>query len=111
MLARPAVSAAGDWPHLRGPHYDAVSDETGIAADWPDGGPPVLWARDLGQGFSGFVVAGGRAFTQFQSVSAGQCVVCLDAATGSTLWQQHVDAPWQARGVTILFLAVVFGYY
>jgi outer membrane protein assembly factor BamB len=98
LLARPAVSAAGDWPHLRGPRYDAVSDETGLAAAWPDGGPPVLWARDLGQGFSGFVVAGGRAFTQCQSVSAGQCVVCLDAATGSTLWRQHVDAPWQAAG-------------
>lgn len=95
-LASPAV--AGDWPHLRGPRYDAVSDETGLADSWPARGPPVLWAHDPGQGFSGFVVAGGRAFTQFQSMTDGHCVVCLDAETGATLWQQHVDAPWQPGG-------------
>jgi outer membrane protein assembly factor BamB len=93
-----STATAGDWPHLRGPRYDAVSDETGLAAEWPEGGPPLIWARDLGQGFSGFVVADGRAFTQFQSVSAGQCVVCLDVETGSTLWQRHVDAPWSSVG-------------
>jgi outer membrane protein assembly factor BamB len=98
VLARPCTAAAGDWPHLRGPRYDAVSDETGLADSWPERGPPVLWERELGQGFSSFVAVGGRAFTQFQSVTTGQCVVCLDAETGSTLWQQHVDAPWQSAG-------------
>jgi outer membrane protein assembly factor BamB len=97
-LAHPPPGVAGDWPHLRGPRYDAVSDEKGLADSWPEAGPPVLWSRDLGEGFSGFVIVGGRAFTQFQSVTAGQCVVCLDAETGATLWQQHVDAPWQSGG-------------
>jgi outer membrane protein assembly factor BamB len=98
LLGHPAGSVAGDWPHIRGPRYDAVSGETGLAATWPEDGPPMLWARDLGQGFSGFVVVGERAFTQFQSVTDGQCVICLDVETGSTLWQQHIDAPWQSAG-------------
>src|SRR5947209_5797221 len=76
--------AATDWPHLRGPNYDAVSAETGLADAWPPDGPPVLWSRDLGQGYSGFVVVGRRAFTQAQTL-AGQVVLCLDRDTGQTL--------------------------
>jgi outer membrane protein assembly factor BamB len=98
LLACPVPSAAGDWPHLRGPRYDGVSDETGLADSWPDRGPPALWSRELGQGFSGLVVVGGRVFTQLQSLTAGQCVVCLDAETGATVWQRRVDAPWQPAG-------------
>jgi outer membrane protein assembly factor BamB len=97
-FAWPDSATAGDWPHLRGPRYDAVSDEIGLASSWPDVGPPILWSRDLGQGFSGFVVAENRAFTQFQSVTTGQCVICLDAQAGTTIWQRRIDAPWQSGG-------------
>jgi outer membrane protein assembly factor BamB len=89
--------SAADWPHLRGPHYDAVSKETGLVEWWPERGPPILWTRELGQGYSGFVAVGGRVFTQFQSRS-GQSVICLDADTGAEIWSQRVDWPWQAAG-------------
>jgi hypothetical protein len=59
--------SVADWPHVRGPAYDGRSAETGFADQWPAEGPPVLWARDLGPGYSGFVVAAGRAFTLFQT--------------------------------------------
>jgi len=39
---------AADWPHLRGPNYDAISQQTGLAGAWPEGGPPVVWTRELG---------------------------------------------------------------
>lgn len=86
------------WPHLRGPAFDAISKETGLADQWPETGPPILWARELGQGYSGFVVMGNRAWTQVQS-RTGQYVVCLDAATGADLWQHRYDWPWQATGL------------
>ena len=38
-----------DWPHLRGPLYDGVSTETGLADAWPAEGPPRLWSRELGR--------------------------------------------------------------
>src|SRR5262245_22381693 len=90
-------SKATDWPHLRGPSYDAVSLEVGLLERWPDAGPPVLWSRELGQGYSGFVAAGGRVFTQFQS-RGSQYVICLDAETGDEIWRRSVDLQWQAVG-------------
>lgn len=86
-----------DWPHLRGPNYDGVSKETGLVELWPTGGPPMLWTRELGQGYSGFVAVNGRVYTQCQTRST-QIVVCIDADTGAELWSQRVDWPWQAAG-------------
>src|SRR5687767_8940715 len=80
-LATPAVA---DWPHLRGPRYDGTSSETGLAESWPAEGPPRLWSRDLGQGYSGFVVADGKVFTQRQTLGA-QYLVCLDPDNGRTV--------------------------
>src|SRR4051812_13844989 len=40
------------WPHLRGPNYDARSAETELADAWPQTGPPVLWTKQIGAGYS-----------------------------------------------------------
>ena len=88
-------ASAADWPHVRGPAYNAVSTETGLAESWPEGGPPELWRVRLGQGYSGLVVVGERVYTQMQS-AAGQFVVCLDAATGRRLWRHRYGFAWQA---------------
>lgn len=86
-----------DWPHLRGPNLDGIATETGLADAWPADGPPQLWSRELGQGYSGFVVAEGKLFTQRQTL-AGQYLLCLDPATGNTLWETRYDWPWQPNG-------------
>src|SRR5262245_42157816 len=64
-----SASLAADWPHVRGPAYDAHSRETGLVDDWPSAGPPVLWTRELGPGYSSLVVADGRAFTLYQTTA------------------------------------------
>ena len=92
------ISAARpDWPHLRGPNYDGVSAETGLADAWPAQGPPQLWTRELGQGHAGFIVAQGRVYTQRQTLG-GQTVLCLDLDTGSTIWETRYDWAWQPGG-------------
>jgi hypothetical protein len=58
----------------------------------------VLWVRELGQGYSGFVGVGDRVWTQTQTL-AGQFVVCLEASTGKTLWEHKYDWPFEAAGV------------
>ena len=89
---------AEDWPQHRGPRYDGVShDPTPLAEEWPAAGPPLVWRRSLGQGFSGLIVVDGVVYTQFQDRVA-QYVVALNAATGDELWRQQVDWPWQAVG-------------
>jgi outer membrane protein assembly factor BamB len=93
--ARPADG--GDWPHLRGPSYNAVSAETGLAEAWPEGGPPVVWRTELGQGYSSLVAVGDRLYTQYQTLS-GQYVACLSADTGRRLWRRRTGYPWEPEG-------------
>lgn len=97
-LVTTLTCCADDWPGIRGIHYDGHSAETGLANSWPAEGPPVLWSRELGQGYSAFVAAGGRVFTQAQSM-AGQFVYCLDARSGRTIWRHRYDWPYESAGV------------
>ena len=83
---------------LRGNEFDGHFAETGIIESWPDEGPPVLWTRKLGQGYSGFTGTANRVFTQYQSLT-GQYVVCLDADTGETVWQFRTGWPHQPAGL------------
>jgi outer membrane protein assembly factor BamB len=92
-----AVGQPADWPHVRGSGYDGVIPNARLADRWPDAGPPLLWNREIGQGYSGFVAAGGRVFTQVQ-FRTGQFVIALDADTGSEIWRRWVDWPWQSGG-------------
>lgn len=86
------------WPHIRGSHYDGLSAETNLADAWPAAGPPVLWTKELGQGYSSIVVYDERAYTQYQSL-AGQYVICMDASSGKTIWQYRYDWPFEATGL------------
>ena len=93
----PELTDAG-WPNICGPHLDGTSDEINLASHWPPGGPPVLWVKELGQGYSSFVAQGDRVYTQYQSLS-GQYVVCLDADSGETIWTYRYDWPFEATGL------------
>ena len=94
----PTGIADRGWPFVRGPAFDGHSAETHLANDWPKAGPPVLWTRELGQGYSAIVAVGRRCFTQTQTI-AGQFVVCLDADTGETIWEHRYDLPYELVGV------------
>ncbi len=95
--AEPAISGPG-WPQLRGPGYDARSGETELADSWPTEGPPVLWTRKIGAGYSGLIVKGGCAYTQTQALTE-QKVLALDADTGQTIWQHRYALPYEAGGM------------
>jgi outer membrane protein assembly factor BamB len=93
----PRVDDTG-WPQHRGPQGTAIADETDLADSWPSEGPPVLWTRDLGQGYSAFIGVGGRVYTQTQDLSA-QSVVCLEADTGRLVWEYRYGWPYEAAGM------------
>jgi outer membrane protein assembly factor BamB len=97
--AQPQQKTTGPgWPHLRGPAYDGSSAEKNLADSWTKQGPPVLWMRELGSGYSGFTAIGDRIYTQVQSLYA-QSVLCLEADTGRTIWEQNYDWPYDAAGM------------
>ncbi len=95
----PGLLAEGfDWPHHRGPHYNSVSDETGLADSWPPSGPPLLWRTKIGRGYSGMIAVGDRVYTQTQTLS-GQSVVCMEADTGRPIWEHQYGWPYEAAGM------------
>ena len=87
-----------DWPGIRGTEWNGISQESGIMETWPEQGPPVLWTRQLGQGYSAFIAWDDRLATQYQSLS-GQYVICMDANTGQTLWEHHYEWAYDPAGV------------
>jgi hypothetical protein len=67
LLAGALGASAADWPQWRGPNRDGISAETGLLAEWPSGGPPVVWkTQGLGEGYSSLAIAGGKIYTQGQ---------------------------------------------
>src|SRR5262249_46534384 len=78
-----------DWPQFLGPQRNGVSTETGLLQTWDTKGPPVLWQKDVGEGFSAPVIAGDRLIL-FHRVGDEEVVECLDAATGERKWK-HTD--------------------
>ncbi len=77
---------ADDWPQIFGPHRNGSSAEKGLVQSWPKNGPPLLWQRTVGEGYSGPVVAGERVIL-FHRVGDEELVECLRADTGKTLWK------------------------
>ena len=87
-----------DWPQWRGPLHNGISNETGIADRWPAEGPPVLWVREIGQGYSGFIAVGDKVYTQTQTLYE-QAVICLEANTGRTIWSYLYGWPYDGGGL------------
>ncbi|MCB9730437.1 MAG: PQQ-like beta-propeller repeat protein [Deltaproteobacteria bacterium] len=80
---------AADWPQWLGPERNGVSTETGLRRGFPTEGPPRLWKRPLGAGFSGIAVVGSRLFTMTADADH-ELVVAMDAETGRELWRSPV---------------------
>ncbi len=77
----------GDWPQILGPNRNgiAAADET-LLSKWEQGGPKLLWEKEVGSGYAGIAVAGDRAIL-FHRVRNEEVVEALDVKTGETLWK------------------------
>lgn len=80
-----------DWPNWRGPELDGVSREKGLVDRWNPHGLNVIWKRnDLG-GRSSPICFRGKLYTITRanpdSDIEGEKVVCLNATTGETIWE------------------------
>lgn len=80
------------WPQFGGPTRDFKCDVTGLATEWPEGGPKQLWTRELGDGYACIVADGGKLYTMVRR-DENEVVVALDASNGETLWEHTYPAP------------------
>lgn len=82
----PAAAGESDWPQFLGPQRNGVYGGPAIPGSWPASGPPILWRKPVGEGFSGAVVQAGR-LVLFHRLQSRERVECLQARTGRPLWQ------------------------
>jgi len=87
----PTASPVGvaDMPRFLGVKGDGVLKEPNWQTNWKTHAPREVWRIEVGDGWSGFAVAGHRAITQEQR-GEEECVTCYDIATGKLLWS-HAD--------------------
>jgi outer membrane protein assembly factor BamB len=87
--------APSGWTLWAGPNRNFLSPSTGLAPAWPAAGPPVLWKRDLGEGYSAIAADGDTLYTMYHRSQPywlifseqQEVVVALDARTGETRWE------------------------
>lgn len=103
-------AAAEDWPQFRGPTGQGASSATNLPLQW---GPQrnVVWkAAIAGKGWSSPVVSGDRIYLSTAVPVGGEDVpaadrslraLCLDAATGKTIWDREVFAQQGAESPRI----------
>ncbi|MCB1129095.1 MAG: PQQ-binding-like beta-propeller repeat protein, partial [Verrucomicrobiae bacterium] len=88
-LAALLAGRAGDWPRFLGPTGDGTSSERGLLASFPSEGPPRLWARAIGAGYSAPSVRGDLLVLHHREGDE-EIVEAMDAGTGTTRWR-HAD--------------------
>src|SRR5688572_5560910 len=75
-----------EWPGFLGPHRNGKSDERGLPASWPAGGPPIVWQKPIGTGYSAPAIARGRLY-HFARFGDADRLICFEAQSGAELWQ------------------------
>ncbi len=87
MTGSLVMAADGDgWPQFRGAQRDGTSAESGLARNWPESGPPVVWKKSIGDGFSEVLVADDRVFVLLAD-DESELAAALDAASGDEKWR------------------------
>ncbi|HEX4954753.1 MAG TPA: PQQ-binding-like beta-propeller repeat protein [Thermoanaerobaculia bacterium] len=81
-----AREASEGWLQWGGPTHDFHAPGSGLAADWGGEGPPVLWSRELGEGYSSVLFEDGRLYTLYRAAER-EVVACLDSRHGHTVWE------------------------
>ncbi len=110
ILAAGAV-CGDDWPQWLGPQRDGIWRERGIVDSLPTNGLRTLWRVPVNKGYCGPAVADGRLYLldrqagppmerkkgdkSIPAMPGNERVLCLDAATGTKLWEHVYDCPYR----------------
>jgi lipoprotein NlpI/outer membrane protein assembly factor BamB len=93
-LAPNAVTDA--WTSFLGPTHNAVSTETKLLAELPEGGPPLVWEMEKGVSYTSPAIQGDR-LVYLHRVGDRERVECLHPETGELYWQDEYPTDFQDR--------------
>ncbi len=96
-VVAPSVALGDDWPQWRGPKRDGVWRETGIVDRFDKPRLEPVWRVEIGAGYSGPTVAGGRVYVTDRLTQPKQVerIHCFDEKTGKNLWTHTYDCPYR----------------
>src|SRR5215510_1123964 len=81
------IDARGaDWPQFLGPTANGVSPETGLLDRWSTNGPPLVWDKVVGTGYSAPSVRGNLLLLHHR-VRNEEIVEAFEADTGKSRWR------------------------
>ena len=83
------------WTQWGGPHRNFQTEATGIKESWAASGPPVVWQRPLGEGYSSPSVEDGVLYTMYGRPRQ-EVVLAANAEDGKTLWEYTTPMTFQS---------------
>ena len=87
-----AQNFGSSWPQWGGAERNFHVHADTLARTWPETGPPELWRRPLGEGYSAILEQNGILVTMYRN-GDDEIIAALDADSGTTLWEYAYDAP------------------
>jgi len=106
-----AALQAQDWPQYLGPDRNSTSPQKNILRVWPETGPEVLWAVEVGLGNGGPIVRDGRVYFLDRDDAVGDNMRCFDLTTGKEYWNFSYNAPGTVRFPGTRSVPVIDGNY
>ncbi len=85
---------ADSWPQWGGPSRNFSVESDKLADTWPKDGPPKLWSRALGDGYSAIIGDGDLIYTMYRPESDAnvEVIVAMNAKTGKTVWEDRHES-------------------
>jgi outer membrane protein assembly factor BamB len=83
------------WTQWGGPHRNFQTESAGLRDTWPASGPPVVWKRALGEGYSSPSVEAAVLYTMYGKPRE-EVVLAASAETGKTLWEYSNPMTFQS---------------
>lgn len=84
-----------DWPFWRGPEMNGISREKNIPDSWSPDGENLLWSKPALASRSTPIAMNGKLYLLARSnpgsEQEGEKVICADAATGETIWENKFN--------------------
>ncbi len=86
-LAAATPDRAGeDWPRFLGLLADNTSRESGLLTHWSTNGPPTVWTRAVGTGYSAPSVVGDTVVLHHR-LGSNEIVEAMSATSGTSQWR------------------------